>query len=79
LTVPVAAVSSSPNRDTRVEVEQADGSTRLVPVRTGLAANGYVEVEALEGSLEAGDRVVVGQDLLSLPSSDPTGSLSSGD
>jgi peptidoglycan hydrolase-like protein with peptidoglycan-binding domain len=73
LTVPVAAVSASPNRETRVEVEIAEGETRLVPVDTGLAANGFVEIIPLEGNLAEGDRVVVGQDLMTFSSNDEGG------
>jgi hypothetical protein len=63
LVVPAAALSAVANGDTRVEVEDptTPGSTRFVTVITGLAADGVVEVEPVDGSLKAGDRVVVGQ------------------
>jgi hypothetical protein len=35
--------------------------TRLVEVSTGLAAEGFVEVSAVEEPLSAGDLVVVGR------------------
>lgn len=61
LAVPVAAVSIAADGVSRVEVESsAAGATRFVRVRTGLAAEGYVEVAAIDGELEAGTQVVVG-------------------
>jgi len=63
LVVPAAALSAVANGDTRVEVEDANapGTTRFVTVVTGLAADGVVEVRAVDGDLAEGDRVVVGQ------------------
>jgi uncharacterized small protein (DUF1192 family) len=59
--VPVAAVSIAADGASRVEVEDTPGTpTRFVRVRTGLAAEGYVEVTPLEGKLAAGAQVVVG-------------------
>ncbi|MEZ5343099.1 MAG: peptidoglycan-binding protein [Acidimicrobiales bacterium] len=63
LAVPLAAVSAAANGGARVEVDRGDGTTELVDVSTGLAADGYVEVTPLSGSLSKGDRVVVGRDL----------------
>ncbi len=64
LAVPLAAVSAGPDGGARVEVERAGGQAELGPVVTGLRAEGYVEIAAVEGSLlAAGDRVVVGRDL----------------
>lgn len=61
LVVPLAAVTSSADGQTRVEVERAGGLFDTVDVTTGLAAAGFVVVEPVdEASLEAGDRVVVG-------------------
>jgi len=62
LVVPAAALSAVANGDTRVEVEDPDkpGTTHFVTVITGLAADGVVEVRAVDGSLAKGDRVVVG-------------------
>ena len=61
LAVPVAAVSVAADGSSRVEVEDgAAGPTRFVRVRTGLAAEGYVEVVPTDGKLAAGAQVVVG-------------------
>ena len=76
LTVPLAALSAGPDGTARVEVERADGEAELVEVSTGLRAGGLVEIEALDGSVSEGDRVVVGRDLV-LPGAD--GSEDGGD
>ncbi|MEM9711495.1 MAG: peptidoglycan-binding protein [Actinomycetota bacterium] len=60
LAVPLAALSSAADGTARVEVDDGDGVTRLVPVEVGLSAGGFVEIEPLSGSLAEGDRVVVG-------------------
>jgi Putative peptidoglycan binding domain len=61
MAVPVAAVSIAADGASRVEVESAPGAaTTFVRVRTGLAAEGYVEVTPLDGKLAAGSQVVVG-------------------
>lgn len=57
LVVPAAALSAGPGGQSRVEVANGD-RTRLVPVTTGLAADGLVEVK---GKIAAGDQVVVGR------------------
>ncbi len=64
LAVPLAAVSAGPSGDSRVEVLEADGSTRLVEVSIGLAADGFVEITARGGEIDENDRVVVGRDLV---------------
>ena len=56
LVVPVAAVITSADGKARVRVEIAPDRTRDVEVRTGLTADGKVEVT---GALKKGDRVVV--------------------
>ncbi|TXK34845.1 peptidoglycan-binding protein [Nonomuraea sp. C10] len=56
LVVPIAAVITGADGRTRVRVEYAPDRTRDVEVRTGLAADGNVEVT---GELKEGDRVVV--------------------
>jgi hypothetical protein len=61
LAVPLAALTAGPGGEARVELLDGDTST-LVEVTTGLAADGFVEVTAVDGTLEAGDRVVVGKD-----------------
>lgn len=64
LAVPLAALSAGSDGTTRVEVERSPGQTELVRVNPGLRAEGFVEIEVLEGSLDEGDRVVVGRDLV---------------
>ncbi|MEU1392201.1 MULTISPECIES: peptidoglycan-binding domain-containing protein [unclassified Nonomuraea] len=56
LVVPVAAVVTAADGRARVRVETAPGRTEEVQVRTGLSADGAVEVT---GELEPGERVVV--------------------
>lgn len=69
LAVPFAALSAGSDGTARVEVERTSGQTELVRVATGLRAEGFVEIEPVEGSLDEGDRVVVGRDL-QLPGTD---------
>jgi len=59
LTVPLSAVSLAPDGGSRVQRATGDGF-EVVPVRTGLSADGYVTVEPLEGVLADGDLVLVG-------------------
>ncbi|MEV7008864.1 peptidoglycan-binding protein [Streptosporangium sp. NPDC051022] len=56
LVVPAAAVVTAADGKARVQVEIAPDRVKEVEVRTGLAADGAVEVT---GDLEPGDRVVV--------------------
>ncbi|GAA3254255.1 peptidoglycan-binding protein [Nonomuraea helvata] len=56
LVVPVAAVITAADGKARVQVEYAADKTKEVEVRTGLTADGNVEVT---GALKEGDRVVV--------------------
>ncbi|WUD76930.1 peptidoglycan-binding protein [Streptomyces sp. NBC_00510] len=60
LVVPVAAVHTSADGRARVRVDR-DGEVVNVPVTVGLSAAGQVEVRADGGSLDEGDRVVVGR------------------
>jgi hypothetical protein len=61
LTVPVAAVVTGVDGRARVRVEAGDGVVRDVPVTLGLTALGAVQVTPEGGgTLNAGDRVVVG-------------------
>jgi hypothetical protein len=61
LAVPVAAVSIAADGTSRVEVEQDPNKpSRFVTVRTGLAAEGFVEVTPINGELKVGTQVVVG-------------------
>lgn len=61
LAVPEAALSSGADARTSVSVLEAGGRQRIVPVTTGVSADGMVQVIALDSDLAAGDRVVVGQ------------------
>jgi len=60
LAVPLAALTAGPGGESRVNVQQPDGTFRLIGVETGLAADGYVEIKHADGSLEVGDRVMIG-------------------
>lgn len=57
LVVPAAALNAGPGGESRVEVAEGD-RTRVVPVQTGLAADGLVEIT---GAIKADDLVVVGR------------------
>jgi hypothetical protein len=61
LMVPLAAVSTTAEGDSRVEVERSDGTIDSVEVVVGLATGGDVEVTPVDGGLEVGDLVVVGR------------------
>jgi multidrug efflux pump subunit AcrA (membrane-fusion protein) len=62
LAVPLAALTAGPGGESRVEFDPGDNAeTVLVEVTTGLAAEGFVEITAVDGSLTAGDLVVVGR------------------
>ncbi|MBO9553220.1 hypothetical protein [Cellulomonas sp.] len=60
LAVPLAALTAGPGGQSRIELVRADGSTEIVDVQTGLAADGFAEVSAVDAELAAGDLVVVG-------------------
>jgi peptidoglycan hydrolase-like protein with peptidoglycan-binding domain len=69
LAVPVAAVSVGPDGESRIEIERRrargedEGETELVPVKVGLAAQGFVEVTPIgDAKIAAGDKVVVGSE-----------------
>jgi hypothetical protein len=76
LVVPVTALSVGADGTSRVQVQSASGHTRYVTVEPGLAAQGLVEVRPVNGSLEEGDLVVVGE-RGSVPT-DSTGSSGTG-
>jgi len=57
--VPVAALTLAPDGASQVQVD-TNGVLRAVEVRPGLSAQGFVEVEAVDGTLEPGDRVLIG-------------------
>ncbi len=59
LAVPVSAVSLSADGTSRVQV-QKNGSLQYVTVKTGLSAQGFVEVAPVQGALGAGQLVVIG-------------------
>ncbi|MFI5838216.1 hypothetical protein ACIA8K_00655 [Catenuloplanes sp. NPDC051500] len=60
LAVPVAAVFTAADGQSRVTVQTETGQTRDVPVEPGLTADGNVEVRVRDGAaLAEGDRVVV--------------------
>jgi multidrug efflux pump subunit AcrA (membrane-fusion protein) len=59
LAVPVSALSLSADGSSRVQRDN-EGTLEYVIVEPGLSANGFVAVEPLDGSLKAGDLVVIG-------------------
>jgi hypothetical protein len=60
--VPVAAITSGPGGESRVEVLRGDDDeTVLVTVDVGLTAESYAEVTPKAGELDEGDLVVVGR------------------
>lgn len=62
LAVPFAALTAGPGGESRVEFAPGGSAdTVLVEVTTGLAAEGFVEITAVDGSLGVGDLVVVGR------------------
>jgi peptidoglycan hydrolase-like protein with peptidoglycan-binding domain len=58
-TVPMSAVSLASDGTSRVQVEKS-GKLQYVAVQPGLAADGFVEIKPIEGSLEPGQLVVIG-------------------
>jgi len=58
-TVPISAVSLAADGRSRVQVDH-DGGLEYVTVEPGMAADGFVEVRAVDGILEPGQLVVVG-------------------
>ena len=64
LAVPLAALTAGAGGEARVEVVDPAGDgteTILIEVTTGLAADGYVEIEPVDGALDENDLVVVGR------------------
>ena len=59
LVVPVSALSLAPDGSSRVQ-RATDGGLEFVGVDPGLSAGGFAEVTPIDGTLEAGDLVVVG-------------------
>lgn len=60
LVVPLAALSTDAAGTVRVVRVATDGTTETVEVEVGLSAQGLAEVRSLDGSLDVGDRVVIG-------------------
>ncbi|RSM69433.1 hypothetical protein DMB66_10535 [Actinoplanes sp. ATCC 53533] len=60
LAVPVAAVSAAADGRSLVRVVRDGGRVEDVPVRVGLSAEGFVEVEPIDGGLDEGDEMVLG-------------------
>jgi hypothetical protein len=71
LAVPLAALSASADGSSRVQVERSDGTVEFVRVRVGLSAEGYAEIQPLDGELSIGDQVVVGRDGAGTSDPDP--------
>jgi peptidoglycan hydrolase-like protein with peptidoglycan-binding domain len=59
-TVPLSAVTLGADGESRIQV-QHQGKLVFVPVAPGMAAHGFVQVQPLEGTLEAGQLVVIGK------------------
>ena len=57
--VPLSALSLASDGTSRLQVE-SDGALEYIVVEPGLAADGFVEVNPVEGTLEPGQLVVVG-------------------
>jgi hypothetical protein len=58
--VPISALSLAADGTSRVQVHSEQGAPEYVVVQPGLAADGYVEVTAVDGKLAPGQMVVVG-------------------
>jgi hypothetical protein len=75
LTVPLNALSVGADGRSRVQLDSGTGRPRLVFVNPGLVAEGNVEIEPKRrGSLNEGDRVVIGAASASVAAKGPTGS-----
>lgn len=59
LVVPLSAVSAGSDGTARV-TKLDEKTSQLIVVRAGLSAGGFVAIEAIEGQLQEGDRVLVG-------------------
>lgn len=66
LTVPLNAVSLAADGSSRVQVDR-NGARTPVGVEVGLAADGYVAIRPVDGTLEEGDLVEVGQEAPAVP------------
>ncbi|MEA2143664.1 MAG: hypothetical protein QOI64_2094 [Solirubrobacteraceae bacterium] len=75
LAVPVNALSIGADGRERVQVDRGANRTALVYVRTGLRAQGFVEISPRSaGALKEGDRVVIGSAARGSAAKGPTGS-----
>ncbi len=59
IAVPISAVSLAADGTSRVQVDE-DGSLQYVTVKTGLSANGFVEVTPVTGTLTPSQLIVIG-------------------
>jgi peptidoglycan hydrolase-like protein with peptidoglycan-binding domain/multidrug efflux pump subunit AcrA (membrane-fusion protein) len=60
LAVPTSALSLAADGTSRVQVQRNSGALEYLVVKPGLAADGYVEVTPVDGTLAPGQLVVVG-------------------
>jgi hypothetical protein len=60
-TVPISALSLAADGTSRVQVEN-EGALEYIIVEPGLAADGFVEVTPVDGTIEPGQLVVIGTD-----------------
>ncbi len=61
LVVPISALSLAADGTTRIQVEE-NGQLQFLAVEPGLSADGFVEVNPLDGSLTPGQLVLIGYD-----------------
>jgi len=61
LVVPLSAITATANGQAVVVRRAADGREDTIAVTPGTSGDGYVAIVVTEGSLEAGDRVLVGR------------------
>ncbi len=59
MVVPISALFLAADGTSRVQVEK-DGKLEFLEVKPGLSADGFVEVQPVDGSLSAGQLVLVG-------------------
>ncbi len=77
LVVPITAVNLSTDGSSIVHVSRA-GILEQVAIEPGLSAQGFVEVTPIDGTLDPGDRVLIGfdQPITVDPAATPTDSTS---
>lgn len=64
MVVPISALSLATDGSSRLQIE-VNGQLEFITVEPGLAADGFVEVTPLDGSLQLGQMVVIGFELQS--------------